>query len=274
MPEMPVDIPQELAEARASVAQLIAQREQLVAGPFDRAGRGRLIDLDREVGSLLDRFRIDPCDASPEVPLVLLPVRVETKLAGDGRTLRVRITPDEVHVDALTRTLTDVELSAGRAYWTTRWADDASATAWGDLVEAVTSRRAGWVARATRPGNADQAPAVDPVFPDPPAELSRGSVARCLPDCFVVRVHPSGHDPVTVVGSPVAADVSLSPVSFDDDDLAEIATGIRVPVGSEWTVDFDAAKAAGLGVEVPLPDGVRLIDSVVVVGTRRSVSEE
>lgn len=273
---MPVDIPGRLVEARESIADLIARRAEVVAGPFDRAGRATLAELDRELGSLLDRFRIDPCDASPEVPLVLLPVRVETKLAADGRTLRVRITPDEVHVDALTRSLTDDEAAAGRAYWTTLWSDASSVTAWGDLVEAVGSGRAGWVAHATRPTNAHEAGAADPVFPDAPTEVSRGSVARCLPDQFVVRVHPAGHDPITRVGDPVAPDVSLSPISFADDDLAAIgeAGRLRVPLGSEWTVDFEAAKAVGLGVEVELPDGVRRIDSVVVVGTRRSVSEE
>ncbi len=267
---MPVDVPQVLVDARAGVSDLIARRTRVVA---DRGRRVELLEIDRELGSVLDRFRIDPCDASPDVPLVLLPVRVETKLAADGRTLRVRITPDEVHVDALTRTLTDEELAAGRTYWTARWAGDDPA-AWRDLVEAVTGRRAGWVARATRPTNADQAPAVDPVFPDPPTEVARGSVARCLPDRFVVRVHPTGQDPVTVIGGPVAPDVALSPLSFSDDDLAEAAGGLKVPVGSEWTVDFEAAKAVGLGVEVELPANTRHVDKIVVVGTRRSVSEE
>ena len=46
------------------------------------------------------------------VPLLLLPVRIETR--SDGDSLRVRIYPDDVHVDVFNEHLTDDEVLAGK----------------------------------------------------------------------------------------------------------------------------------------------------------------
>lgn len=268
---MPLDIPDALRATRADAARILRARDKLVAGPLDRAGRRRLVELDRDLLDVLDRLRIDPCDASPDVPLVLLPVRVECKSAGS--TLRVRVTPDEIHVDALVRTLSDLEAESARTWWRTVWTAADSPVPWNDLVEAVGADRAAWAARAMTPVNLDAFGAADPQFPDPPAEVAGGSVARCLPDRFVVMVAIAGREPISVVGPPIPRDVPISPLALGDDDVVDIA-GLRVPAGSEWAVSFDEAKKVGLGIEVPLPRGATAIDSVVVVGTRNSVAED
>lgn len=267
---MPLDIPDALRATRADAARILRARDKLVAETLDRVGRGRLVELDRDLIDVLDRLRIDPCDASPDVPLVLLPVRVECKTSGS--TLRVRVTPDEIHVDALARTLSDLEAESARTWWRAVWTDAASPVPWTELVETVGSDRAAWAARAMTPLNLDGFGAGDPQFPDPPTEVANGSVARCLPDRFVVTVSIAGRDPITVVGPPIPRDVPISPLALGDDDVVDIA-GLRVPAGSEWAVSFDEAKKIGLGIEVPLPRGATAIDSVVVVGTRNSVAE-
>ena len=272
---MPVETPDVLLDARDRIAAIADQRRRLIASPTDRGRRQDIARFDADLGALVLglRDRIDPCDASPDVPLVLLPVRVETKLVPGTATLRVRISPDEVHVDSLLRSLTDAEASAGQAYWTAIWADAGSATAWPDMVGAVGARRAAWVADVTTPTNLADRGQGDPAFLlERPAEIAHGTVARCLPDQFIVRVFPAGADPITVLGTPVARDVPLSPIAFGDDELSEVA-GLQVPAGSEWTVDFTKAMDAGLGVEVQLPAGTTFIDRIVVIGTRRSVSE-
>ncbi|TFV95351.1 hypothetical protein [Orlajensenia leifsoniae] len=272
---MPVETPADLARVRESIATLAEKRRTLLRKPADRGLRGDILKLDDDLREIIGglRDRLDPCDASPEVPLVLLPVRIESKLAPGTSTLRVRISPDEAHIDSLLRSVTDAEVAAGQAYWRTVWVDAADPAAWSELTEAVGARRAGWVAEVTTPTNLATRGQGDPAFPETPEEVAHGTVARCLPDQFVVRVFPSGGAPITVTGSPVAPDVPLSPIAFGDDELSEVA-GLNVPVGSEWTIDFTAAMKAGLGVEVPLPGGTTLIDRIVVVGTRNSVSEE
>lgn len=276
---MPIDVPADIAAVRNRVAALAETRRRLVAS--STSDRVRFADLDRVdagIADILNRVgsRIDPCDASPVVPLVLLPVRVETKLAPGTTTLRVRITPDELHLDALVRAITAAEQTAGRAYWTTLWTDASSTTAWGDLVAAVGARRAGWIAQATMPSNfANRTTATDaPVFPEPPEEATRGTVARCLPDRFVVRVFPRGGAPITVSGLALARDIPISPIALSNlQDLVSAGNGLTVPAGAEWTVDFEKAKQSGLGVEVTLPPGTEVLDRIVVVGVRGSVSE-
>ncbi|KQX08245.1 MULTISPECIES: hypothetical protein [unclassified Leifsonia] len=272
---MPVETPAELARVRESIATLTEKRRTLIRKPAERGLRGDILKLDGDLREIIGglRERLDPCDASPEVPLVLLPVRIESKLAPGTSTLRVRISPDEAHIDSLLRSVTDAEVAAGQAYWRAVWVDASDSAAWPELIEAVGARRAGWVAEVTTPTNLATRGQGDPSFPTTPEEVAHGTVARCLPDQFVVRVFPNGAAPITVTGSPVAPDVPLSPIAFGDDELSEVS-GLNVPVGSEWTVDFPAAVQAGLGVEVPLPAGTTLIDRIVVVGTRNSVSEE
>jgi hypothetical protein len=276
---MPIDVPPEIAAARRRVAALAEERGRLVASStHERVRFSDLNRIDARIAAVVDgvRGRIDPCDASPEVPLVLLPVRLETKLAPGTSTLRVRITPDELHLDALVRAITPAEHAAGRAYWTTLWTDATSTAAWSDLVAQVGARRAGWVAQATMPTNVAhrRRSGIAPEFPKMPEEVTRGTVARCLPDRFIVRVFPRGGAPITASGVTVARDIPISPVALSNlEDLVAAGNGLTVPAGAEWTVDFQKAKQAGLGIEVPLPAGTQVLDRIVVVGVRGSVSE-
>ena len=52
-------------------------------------------------------------------PLLLLPVRIETRF--DGTDLKVRMYPDQVHVDSHEPELTEGEESSGRHYWEAMW---------------------------------------------------------------------------------------------------------------------------------------------------------
>src|SRR5262245_9744006 len=70
----------------------------------------------RQLAVLNDKLResigrlgllIDPCDADPALPLLLLPVRLETRFTADGKQLRVRVYPHDVHIDQLDRGVTD-----------------------------------------------------------------------------------------------------------------------------------------------------------------------
>lgn len=276
-----IETPHVLAAAREEIARLTEQRRRIIAAASDAGRAEEIIRIDRSIIGSLDRLTasIDPCDASPSVPLVMLPVRVEAKLGPSGlrrgapRRLRVRVYPDAVHVDSLRRALTDTEGGAGKAYWTDLWREPADPRAWADLVAKVGGRRAGWVAYATKPVNtAEHGSAPEPVFGDLPDEVARGTVARCLPNEFVVYVHVAGHRPIVKNGEPIPLDLPISPLAFEDDPVAG-AGGLRVPKGSAWTVDFDEAVRVGMGVEIELPPDVNRIDKLVVAGVRRTVSE-
>jgi hypothetical protein len=56
-------------------------------------------------------------------PLLLLPVRIETRFAdtGDGSELLIRVYPDQIMVNGHHPELTTAELAAGNAYWDALW---------------------------------------------------------------------------------------------------------------------------------------------------------
>ncbi|MFD0743076.1 hypothetical protein ACFQ1L_15780 [Phytohabitans flavus] len=85
-------------------------------------------------------------------PLVLLPLRLETKWAGG--TLHVRIYPDALSVDAHDPTLTADESTWGAHYWAVRAGTltaDADQT-WEQLVGRFGPQRAAWIVQAAKPG--------------------------------------------------------------------------------------------------------------------------
>ena len=69
---------------------------------------------------------------------------------------------------------------------------------WPALQKAVGLRRAPWVAEALRPTNLTDRPAGGPQFREPDAPARLPSMARTLPDRFLVRIEQDGAEPVTV----------------------------------------------------------------------------
>lgn len=241
-------------------------------------GRGRAV-LDREHlrlrRDLLDRLVGSQVDLEADVPLVLLPVRVEVRSTPDQTALRVRIFPDAVHVESLAEGLTPEEAAAGTAYWQAVWVsgDPAEAVAWTALTDAVGRRRVAWVAEVLRPTNIADRPTGEPVFPTPAERVDGPSVVRTLPDRFFVRVEQAGAQPLTVAGQVIPAEVpvgltaldQLEPVVLDEDDLPPLDVTLR------WLVDYDEAVALGLGVTVTLPIPGQDVDRIVVYGVRASL---
>lgn len=227
---MPEPIPSEVRAARTEVSRLTTERNRLLrnaarAGTFDDAS---LREIDDRISGVLDGIvaLIDPCDASPDVPLVLMPVRLETRFGARGQQaiLRVRIYPDEIHVDDLSRGLTADEVSAGRAYWTSVWTDPVPETSWPSLVATVGADRAEWVAHILTPLNvAERGSAPTPSFPTPLERGPRNVVARALPDRFVVLAIQGG-TVSRAVGRPIPPDLGLSPIPMAGDEPAGSGT--------------------------------------------------
>ena len=271
-------IPPEVRAARGDVSRLVTERNALLresarGGVVDH---GRLTDIDSRIGGLLDDILplIDPCDASEAEPLVLLPVRLETRFVASGRQtmLRVRIFPDEIHVDDLVRGLTEDEVSAGRAYWTGVWTDPVPEDAWTDFVATVGPGRAEWVAHACTPANlSERGTPATPSFGQGEARGPRNVVARALPDRFVVLAVQGG-EVSRDVGRPVPRDLAMSPIPLEGDEPERLDDALTVSPGSEWLVDYDRALEVGMAVTVKLAGGNAPIDRVIAVGTRASLS--
>ena len=79
------------------------------------------------------------------VPIVLLPVRIETRWFNSGNELRIRIFPDQIHADAHEPELTAAERDAGMVYWKAVFASPdpkkRKTTPWADLCAIVGAPR-------------------------------------------------------------------------------------------------------------------------------------
>ena len=247
--------------------------------------RGRLVG---ELAERVDRVRdllegdgeveLDGVDAS--IPIALLPVRLETRFDGppDAPVMKVRIYPDDAHIDDHEPALSSEEAAYGRAYWTTLTDGGAEPEAWAVLTARLGPHRALWVREQLQP--------LDGGFPEVPLRApgtSRPAVARALPDLFLVRVRAgtwSDIVPGRTVADTLQVGLDLSgvtpPPTAAVPDPTELGEDDVVTLGEEtrWLSDFDTAVAAGMGVVVPLPSGTGVVDEVAVTGVCLSLTPD
>jgi hypothetical protein len=210
----------------------------------------------------------------PQIPISLLPVRIETRFTGPATAPRllVRLYPDDIHIDRHDPRLTSSEVSAGQRYWTSLRAGTDGDQAWAQLLKDVTATRAIWVRQALTPTNTTGAP----TFPQPAIVNGNAGVAataRALPAYFIVRARCAGVAK-TVQGTPIPAGLQVG-VSFgtappDATPPAPPAPGDNATLvldeGMRWMVDFDAAVAVGMAVAIDLPPNTDVVDDVLAVG--------
>ncbi|GEK21510.1 hypothetical protein [Cellulomonas xylanilytica] len=217
--------------------------------------------------------------AGSEHPLVLLPVRLETRYR--DAELLVRVYPDQLHVDAHDPRLSAQEIAAGEDFWRVQWRTgtdrDRAQRAYTALADRYGPGRAAWVVRATTPTNpqarpegsvADDAPlSTEPTFPVPETtDLRSTPVARLLPTRWTATAYAQGAVVAVVTGSPIIGDLAVGPdlsaplVHAEDDD--EVAAVDRA---MSWLVDFDTAEQVGMALRLPVPGPV---DLLLVAGVR------
>ena len=209
------------------------------------------------------------------LPLLLLPVRLETrwKSSATGRELLIRIYPDEVHSDTFEPELTADEETWGDHYWQQTGAATTEAertAAWAQLAGRFGPARSAWVARAT-----------DPARTTPPdrraGAWTRAPRTRVLPDRWVAVLSTNAPDEpnrrivqmtnvvpdtLTTGPDPSAADAPATP------GIPAIDDGMR------WMVEFAEAERIGMGLRVPLPDGVSEVSQLLVFGVKASLTGE
>ncbi len=223
-----------------------------------------MVDPIRPDGPLRSRLppTTDPlAGLAADVPIVLLPVRVETRwftTSDPARLeLRIRVYPDEIHV-AAPLSATRAERADVAAYHAllARDGEDAPTTRarYAQLVERHGSSRAAWLVRALAPG----APAIADANDDEAAVRVAG-----LPDHWIAVAKAPGFRAVAT-GTPIVADLAAAPVPNDThDDPNTPALGNALA----WVTDFAAAEAAGMALRLVMKraDAERL-DELCVLG--------
>ena len=283
-----------MAAARAAAEEARRTGSEREAGAAERrvadlAGRARALDeaLRGHAAELVELSDAAVTALPPEamvatlaagLPIVLLPVRIEARFFTDPAELRVRIFPDQLHIEQHEPELTAEERAAGERYWTGRWrASDEGAAAWAQLCAGVGPRRAAWVADRLTPTNLDAAgtPAA-PAFPDValrPSTWSRAARAVALPDRWAVVGIARGAQVFRKWGGAVPDELAASLSPMDRPDAADPGDDIFGPDDeARWLVDFAAAEQVGMAVRIGAADlaaGYALsqgVDQLVVVG--------
>jgi hypothetical protein len=232
-------------------------------------------------------------------PIVLLPVRIETRFAAAATTtttktatttvtgattsvqrervsaptaqLLVRMYPDEIAADSHEPQLSAAEQAAGDAYWTAATAAGGveQLSAWQTLLQTYSSQRAAWIVRVRDPK------AATPATFNKPSGWSRAVEARLQPDRYVV-VATRGTTSKQAFGAPVVEPLALSvgPDTLASDQASISPDGTLVLDDAvKWTVDFDTAVANGMAIRLPIDaeDATLGFDRVVVLGVKTSL---
>lgn len=238
----------------------------------------QLADTRLEIQLAIERARelrdaVPPLWEGDAAPIVLLPVRLETRIEpGPPARLLLRIYPDDVHVDAHDDGLTEQELALSARFWTAVWAAgpnrERRAAAWETLGRSVRPARARWIAERLRPMAAPPAQETPIGTPGPvpdlptdietrPGSWTRPARTLLLPRRFCAFGFHGGEYRWHELGEPVDDELAVSPYPRPDQPFFDGA--------GRWLVDFGAAVTAGMALVKELPDGPPL-DRVVVVG--------
>ncbi|MGE8165999.1 hypothetical protein ACQKRQ_38400 [Paraburkholderia sp. NPDC080076] len=250
----------EAAQQSGAAARVTAKLSKAIDAV--RATRQSLVDQIRKGNSVLDRFaddligERDPAAMAAAldggVPIALLPMRLETRYAPDPNTLRIRVYPDDLNIVEHTPALTDKEKQSGTDYWRARFSGkpDETARIVRDLSSGVGRNRCAWVLRVLTPENAasEGQQGVEPQFPDAPVIDAKAKQTRALllPDRWCAIGYAAGRREVfRVWGNRIPDELILSPDWLDQDAPEALLGGERA-----WLVDFDAALAKGMALQV------------------------
>ncbi len=262
----------ELRRIETAVAGARSRERELVA---DLAtANGTLGRVREHLDDILATAR-DPWTAlDAEIPVAMLPIRIETRFVSGS--LRVRVYPDVVHIEQLEEALTDDELAAGHQYWLDQWAHSASTDVFEEFAVGRNRTRAAWVAAATTPTNLDRLGFGEPDFPDValrPAGPSRPALAELLPGRWTIVGYRGDVQVLRVTSTPVRHPLSagLTPVEsqLDDPPPDDRQASLEIDDELRWLVDYDEAVAAGMAITITTDDDRDLMsgyDRLVVTG--------
>jgi hypothetical protein len=193
--------------------------------------------------------------ASADTPLVLLPVRIETRF--QGTELWLRVYPDDVHIDSFEPQLTSDEATARTQYLAqANVGPDAAKLAFANLARKFGPTRAAWISSANVPTG---------------TKLKQWSLApttNVLPERWIV-IGYMGNAPgqVLAVGPAIDDGLQVGPSPSSAGPLSD--------PGMKWITDFGTAIEVGMAFRIALtPEQRRGFNRIVVLGLKTELSPQ
>jgi len=245
---------------RKNTAQRIVDRKNAL-------GRDLTVDdIDDVVGVGPDTLHDIYYSLAPSeqtYPVVMLPVRLETKF--DGSNLLVRIFPDDLMLDAHDDRLTLGEKQAVQDYLNERaqngGGNNTEKAAWDGLVERVGKTRASYLCQLSENDLNHIEIREDDWLQSPEAKL--------LPDHFMVTIYC---DDAYLNGNSFRGNSIRKSLQFLADASDPSLSGNPLFGNkSKWLCDFDTAVELGMALKIPI-GSVQEISKLVVVGLKKNAS--
>lgn len=230
-----------------------------------------------------------PINLETDVPVVLFPVRIETKFntitvgTASSAQLLVRIYPDDIHIDSHEAALTLEEEKWGKFYWNQVWNNRNSVeieqSAWAQLVSRFQSARSSWIINRLKPTNHNINPSAgkesNPVFPSIGLKndsWTRAPFTKVLPDRWTVVGYSQGKKVFEVMGAEIGDELHTGPAP-EGQKLTPNGDGPMVDKNMQWMIDFDEAVRVGMGLRIPLSEQLSLtgLDQLIVFGVKTSL---
>jgi hypothetical protein len=190
---------------------------------------------------------------SADVPLILLPMRLETRF--QGSELWLRVYPDDVHINSFEPQLTSDEQSARTAYLAqAKTGPDAAKAAFGALARQYGAARAAWIASSNVPDG------------EKSAQWTVAPFSDVLPERWIV---------IGYMGNAAGQVLAVGPVIQDKLQVgpAPTSSGPLSDPGMKWVTDFNSAIQAGMAFRITLtPEQQRGFNRVVVLGLKTGLS--
>lgn len=227
-----------------------------------------------------------------QTPIVLLPVRLETRyFASDAEhyELRVRIFPDDIHLDSHQPMITSTEYELTRGYWDSRLDEgvesDAAILRWQELCQEAGDSRAMWLAGKLdpfgkggrfEPGQSRQTTGDFPTLPIVPDGWTVPAKARGLPDRWAIVGYRGNKRILLHWTNPVPPELQVSPeMGIPGTELSEQTDELALDEGIKWITDFAEAEAVGMAARIQVPKILaRAMDKLVVFGVCASQLKE
>lgn len=197
---------------------------------------------------------------SDRFPVLLFPVRLETRFVGNQ--LKVRIYPDHITVETHERGLTAEEIRAGREYFQALESGEGKRDAWEALATELGAGRAAWVVKR-KPW---QFP--PEIMREKADTWTEPPTIRVLPTRFHIRVYKGGRCVDQQMGAKIeepALFLPLNPNAEDNGSEDFFDSSVR------WMSDYEEAEAKGMAVTVKLqrrfkPPLQTPFDKIIAVG--------